>query len=41
MEALHDPVDVTLIESGGDNLTAIFSKGLVDIQILCDRHGRR
>ncbi len=33
MEALHDPVDLTLIESGGDNLTAIFSKGLVDIQI--------
>ncbi len=32
-EALHDPVDLTLIESGGDNLTAIFSKGLVDVQI--------
>lgn len=26
-------VDVTLIESGGDNLTAIFSQGLVDLQI--------
>lgn len=29
----HGPVDVTLIESGGDNLTAIFSRGLVDVQI--------
>lgn len=27
------PVDLTLIESGGDNLTAIFSRGLVDVQI--------
>lgn len=27
------PVDLTLIESGGDNLTAIFSRGLVDAQI--------
>lgn len=26
-------VELTLIESGGDNLTAIFSKGLVDAQI--------
>ena len=26
-------VDVTLIESGGDNLTAIFSRGLVDAQV--------
>lgn len=26
-------VDVTLVESGGDNLTAIFSRGLVDRQI--------
>jgi urease accessory protein len=33
MEALHAPVDLTLIESGGDNLTAIFSKGLVDVQV--------
>ena len=33
MEALHAPVDVTLLESGGDNLTAIFSRGLVDVQI--------
>jgi len=24
---------VTLVESGGDNLTAIFSRGLVDVQI--------
>ncbi len=29
----HGPVDVTLVESGGDNLTAIFSRGLVDAQI--------
>ncbi|MEO3802005.1 urease accessory protein UreG [Nonomuraea sp. B1E8] len=27
------PLDVILIESGGDNLTATFSKGLVDAQI--------
>jgi urease accessory protein len=33
MEVRHDPVDVTLVESGGDNLTAIFSRGLVDVQI--------
>jgi urease accessory protein len=33
LEARLDPVDVTLIESGGDNLTAIFSRGLVDVQI--------
>jgi urease accessory protein len=31
-ERLGD-VDLTLIESGGDNLTAIFSRGLVDCQI--------
>ncbi|MAT04758.1 MAG: urease accessory protein UreG [Acidimicrobiaceae bacterium] len=33
LEQLHGPVDVTLVESGGDNLTAIFSNGLVDAQI--------
>jgi urease accessory protein len=33
LEAALAPVDLTLIESGGDNLTAIFSKGLVDAQI--------
>lgn len=33
LEARHDPVDVTLVEPGGDNLTAIFSRGLVDVQI--------
>ncbi|WP_420451390.1 urease accessory protein UreG [Ilumatobacter sp.] len=36
LEALHRDgrgVDVTLVESGGDNLTAIFSRGLVDVQI--------
>ncbi|HWL42642.1 MAG TPA: urease accessory protein UreG [Ilumatobacter sp.] len=33
LEARHSPVDLTLVESGGDNLTAIFSRGLVDVQI--------
>ncbi len=33
LEQLHRRVDVTLVESGGDNLTAIFSRGLVDVQI--------
>ena len=33
LEAHHDPVALTLVESGGDNLTAIFSRGLVDVQI--------
>lgn len=33
LEGSHDPVDLTLVESGGDNLTAIFSGGLVDAQI--------
>jgi urease accessory protein len=39
LEAVEDleektgPLDVVLIESGGDNLTATFSKGLVDAQI--------
>jgi urease accessory protein len=33
LERRHDPVDLTLVESGGDNLTAIFSTGLIDAQI--------
>ncbi len=33
LEKLHGRVDLTLVESGGDNLTAIFSRGLVDVQI--------
>ena len=33
LEEQHQHVDVTLVESGGDNLTAIFSRGLVDVQI--------
>jgi urease accessory protein len=33
LEARHAPVDLTIIESGGDNLTAIFSRALVDRQI--------
>nr|AQT38833.1 UreG2 [Streptomyces sp.] len=31
-ETVH-PLDLVLVESGGDNLTATFSKGLVDVQI--------
>jgi urease accessory protein len=31
-ETLH-PLDLILIESGGDNLTATFSKGLIDTQV--------
>jgi urease accessory protein len=33
LEAKHGPVDVTFVESGGDNLTAVFSRALVDHQI--------
>ncbi len=33
LEAAHAPVALTIIESGGDNLTATFSKALVDVQI--------
>lgn len=33
LEAKLGDVDVSFIESGGDNLTAIFSQGLVDVQI--------
>ena len=36
VEDLEDevgPLDLILVESGGDNLTATFSKGLVDAQI--------
>lgn len=33
LEAAHRPVELTLVESGGDNLTAIFSRALVDRQI--------
>ena len=33
LEAFHEPVDVTFVESGGDNLTAVFSRALVDHQI--------
>lgn len=33
LERLHGEVDLSLVESGGDNLTAIFSRGLVDVQI--------
>lgn len=33
LEADFDPLDVVLVESGGDNLTATFSPALVDAQI--------
>ncbi|MGK4908882.1 urease accessory protein UreG [Streptomyces albus] len=39
LEAVEDledevgPLDLILVESGGDNLTATFSKGLIDVQI--------
>ncbi|MFP5317849.1 MAG: urease accessory protein UreG [Acidimicrobiia bacterium] len=33
LEARHAPLDLVLVESGGDNLTATFSRGLVDSQI--------
>jgi urease accessory protein len=33
LEARFAPLDLVLVESGGDNLTATFSKGLVDHQI--------
>lgn len=31
--AAHDQLDLILVESGGDNLTATFSSGLIDVQI--------
>ena len=33
LEASFDPLDLVIVESGGDNLTMTFSKGLVDAQI--------
>lgn len=33
LEARFHPLDLLLIESGGDNLTATFSKGLIDRQV--------
>jgi urease accessory protein len=33
LEASLGPLDLVLVESGGDNLTATFSKGLIDQQI--------
>lgn len=33
LQARLDPLDLILIESGGDNLTATFSRGLIDHQI--------
>ncbi len=33
LERMHAPVELTLVESGGDNLTAVFSRALVDRQI--------
>jgi urease accessory protein len=31
--AAHNELDLILVESGGDNLTATFSSGLIDVQI--------
>ncbi len=33
LEASLGPLDLVLVESGGDNLTATFSRGLADLQI--------
>jgi urease accessory protein len=33
LEAREGPLDVLFLESGGDNLTAIFSSALIDVQI--------
>ena len=33
LEATLGPLDLVLVESGGDNLTASFSRGLVDLQL--------
>jgi urease accessory protein len=33
LEASLGPLDLVLIESGGDNLTATFSRGLADLQV--------
>jgi urease accessory protein len=33
LEAGFGPLDLVLVESGGDNLTATFSRGLADVQI--------
>jgi urease accessory protein len=33
LERAHAPLDLVIVESGGDNLTASFSQGLVDSQI--------
>jgi len=35
LEAEFGPLDLILVESGGDNLTATFSPALVDAQIFC------
>jgi urease accessory protein len=33
LEGRFDPLDLVLVESGGDNLTMTFSRGLVDVQL--------
>ncbi|MCU1692751.1 MAG: Urease accessory protein ureG [Frankiales bacterium] len=33
LEVRFDPLDLVLVESGGDNLTMTFSRGLVDVQM--------
>ena len=33
LELRHAPLDLVLVESGGDNLTMTFSQGLIDVQL--------
>jgi urease accessory protein len=33
LEAEHGPLDVVFVESGGDNLTAVFGPALADVQV--------
>jgi urease accessory protein len=33
LEAAHPHLELVLVESGGDNLTAVFSRGLADVQV--------
>ena len=35
LETTFAPLDLVVVESGGDNLTATFSPGLIDAQIFC------
>jgi urease accessory protein len=33
LERIHDALDIVFVESGGDNLTAVFGPALADVQI--------